>query len=72
MKCIWWGHDYLKNEKSFEFFFVSQVLSVRHANQTSKNVADLTFKWLAIALIRNEQVCNGINTVTTSKQFIVT
>ena len=26
------------------FFFVSQVLSVRHTNQTSKNVADTIFK----------------------------
>ena len=40
--------DYLKNEKSFRIeikniFFVSQVLSVRHINQTSKNVAESTF-----------------------------
>ena len=42
--------DYLKNKKSFQseiqsiFFLVSQVLSVRHTKQTSKNVADTTFK----------------------------
>ena len=42
--------DYLKNEKSFQrafqkrFFLVPQVLSFRHTKQTSKNVADTTFK----------------------------
>ena len=41
--------DYLKNEKSFRseiksIFIVSQVLSFRHTKQTSKNVADTTFK----------------------------
>ena len=41
--------DYLKNEKSFRseiktFFLVSKVLSFRHTKQTSKNVADATFK----------------------------
>ena len=43
--------DYFKNEKSFRseikaFFLVSQVLSFRHTKQTSKNVADTTFKYL--------------------------
>ena len=43
--------DYLKNEKSFRseikktLFLVSQVLSFRHTKQTSKNVADTTFKY---------------------------
>ena len=41
--------DYLKNETSFwseikSIFLVSQVLSVSHTKQTSKNVADTTFK----------------------------
>ena len=41
--------DYLKNEKRFRseikaFFLLSQVLSFRHTKQTSKNVADTTFK----------------------------
>ena len=41
--------DYLKNEKSFRseiknIFLVSQELSFRHTTQTSKNVADTTFK----------------------------
>ena len=41
--------DYVKNEKSFQseiktFFLVSQVLSFTHTKQTSKNVADTTFK----------------------------
>ena len=30
--------------KSNTFFLVLQVLSVRHTNQTSKNVVDTTFK----------------------------
>ena len=41
--------DYLKNEKSFRseiksIFLVSKVLFFRHTKQTSKNVADTTFK----------------------------
>ena len=41
--------DYLKNEKSFQseiknIFLVLKVLSFRHTKQTSKNVADTTFK----------------------------
>ena len=58
MLGIWWCHDvqisenlkfdYLENEESFWsemkiFFLVSQVLSSRHAKQTSENVADRTF-----------------------------
>ena len=56
---IWWRHsiwiseklkfDYLNNEKSFwsetrNIFFVWQVLSFRLKKQTSKNIADTTFK----------------------------
>ena len=56
---IWWRHeiliskilkfDFLKNEKSFwsetkNVLQISQVLSCRLEKQTSKNVADLTFK----------------------------
>ena len=38
-----------KTKRVFEvilktFFHISQVLSVRHANQTRKNIADTTFK----------------------------
>ena len=59
MLSIWWRHeiwkskilkfDFLKNEKSFwseikTFFLVWQVLSLRLKKQTSKNVADTTFK----------------------------
>ena len=41
--------DYLKNEMSFgieikTFFLVLQVVFFRHKKQTSKNVADTTFK----------------------------
>ena len=48
---------YLKNEKSFRseikfFLLVSQVLSFGHQTQTSKNVADTTFK----ALKQNRKV----------------
>ena len=49
--CTWWPHniwiseklksDYLKNKKSF---CVLKALSFRHTKQTSKNVADTTFK----------------------------
>ena len=54
---IWWRHDiwifekskfdYLKNEKSFRKEIknlVLQVLSFKLKKQTSKNVADKTFK----------------------------
>ena len=56
---IWWRHDiwiskmlksdYLKNAKSFRreiksIFLVSPLLFFRHTKQTSKNVADTTFK----------------------------
>ena len=48
--------DYLKNEKSFRsevksIFLVSQMLSFRHAKQTSKNVADTTFKDLMLEIV---------------------
>ena len=36
--------ELLKGNKKF-FFLVSQVLSLRHTKQTSKNVADTTFKY---------------------------
>ena len=57
---IWWRYDtwisrklkfdYLKKEKSFRseikksFSLVSQVVSFRHTNRTSKNLADTTLK----------------------------
>ena len=56
---IWWRHDiripeklkfdYLEKEKSFQseiktFFLVFKMLFFRHAKQTSKNIAETTFK----------------------------
>ena len=59
---IWWHHDiwisknlksdYLKNEKRFWnemktlIFFLKKVLSFKHIKQTSKDVADKTFKFV--------------------------
>ena len=51
--------DYLKNKKSFRnetksIFLALQVLSFIHAKQTSKNVADTTFKEIQSNLRRNK------------------
>ena len=83
---IWWRHDiwisenlkfdYLKNEKSFRseiktFFLVSQVLSFRHKNQTSKNVVDTTGKVYSIKGQLNLSV-NKMNLIVgISKIFFV-
>ena len=80
---IWWPHeiwmsqilnfDFLDNNKSFwseikTFFLVSQVPSFRVKKQTSKNVADTTFKHFLICcrkicrmLCRNVDECSGYN-----------
>ena len=55
--------DYLKNEKSFRseikiFFLVLKVLSFRHSKQTSKNVADTTFK---LKYLTNDVFCEKLS-----------
>ena len=87
MLGIWWRHDiwipkmlkfdYLKNEKRFwremkAFLLVLQVLSLRHTKQTSKNVADTTFKHSFVALEKHKKpvfTCS-VSTMETPEQCV--
>ena len=56
--------DYLKNQRNFHseiknIFLVSQMLSFRHNKQTSRNIADTTFKGKIVELKKMKLICGS-------------